>query len=290
MQKINSAKMVLKYSRPANVSCAWEGSLPIGNGRVGALIQGGVRYEKIMLTDSRSSWLGSVGVLPDISDKMKEVRRLVEAKNQTMAGLTIEKAFETKKYTPTKTCPLPLCDLVVEQNIVGKNINSFVRQVNMDNAECSVCFTDSGTKIDRSCFVSCADNMFYYEIQKNGNNLLNLEVGLVPHDLRYIAFNGKVSPALEEVRAESVGNFLIFSSMYEGVYRGVVAKVFLDGKATAQDNLGKIKIEINLGGCLFKLKSSFLIIQLNFLSSIIFIHLSCCFNKYIFQRWFLCKY
>lgn len=243
MQKINSAKMVLKYSRPANVSCAWEGSLPIGNGRVGALIQGGVRYEKIMLTDSRSSWLGSVGVLPDISDKMKEVRRLVEAKNQTMAGLTIEKAFETKKYTPTKACPLPLCDLVVEQNIVGKNINSFVRQVNMDNAECSVCFTDSGTKIDRSCFVSYADNMFYYEIQKNGNNLLNLEVGLVPHDLRYIAFNGKVSPALEEVRAESVGNFLIFSSMYEGVYRGVVAKVFLDGKATAQDNLGKIKIE-----------------------------------------------
>ena len=40
--------------------------------------------------------------------------------------------------------------------------------------------------------------------------------------------------------------------------------------------IGKIKIEINLGGCLFKLKSSFLIIQLNFLSSIIFIHLGCC--------------
>ena len=243
MQRINSAKMVLKYSRPANVSCAWEGSLPIGNGKVGALIQGGVRYEKIMLTDSRSSWLGSVGVLPDISDKMKEVRRLVEAKNQTMAGITIEKAFETKKYTPTKACPLPLCDLVLEQNIVGKTISSYFRQVNMDNAEASVCFTDSATKIDRSCFVSCADNMFYYEIQKAGNSLLNLEMGLVPHDLRYIAFNGKVSPALQEVKVESVGNFMIFSAMYDGVYRGVVARVFIDGKATASDNMGKIKIE-----------------------------------------------
>ena len=80
MQRINSAKMVLKYSKPANVACPWESALPLGNGKVGALVQGGVRYERIMITDSRSHWLGNVGVLPDISDKMKEVRRLVMVK------------------------------------------------------------------------------------------------------------------------------------------------------------------------------------------------------------------
>ncbi len=243
MQKINSAKMVLKYSKPAEVFAPWQGSLPIGNGKVGALIQGGVRYERIMLTDCRSYWLDSVGVLPDVSDKMKEVRRLVDAKNQTMAGITIEKAFETKKYTPEKACPLPICDIVLEETISGKNISGYFRQVNMENAEASVCFSDAGSKVDRSCFVSSADNMFYYEIQKVGASLLNLEIGLTAHDLRYLAFDGKVSPTMDEVRVETVGNFLIFSELFNGVYRGVVARVFLDGRATAQDINGKLKIE-----------------------------------------------
>lgn len=243
MQKISSAKMVLKYSKPAEVSAPWQGSLPIGNGKVGALIQGGVRYERIMLTDSRSYWLDSVGVLPDISDKMKEVRRLVDAKNQTMAGITIEKAFETKKYTPEKASPLPICDIVLEETITGKHISGYFRQINMENAEASVCFSDAGSKVDRSCFVSSADNMFYYEIQKVGSSLLNLEVGLASHDLRYLAFNGKVCPQMDEIKNETFGNFLVFSQLHNGIHRGVVARVVLDGRANAQDVNGKLKIE-----------------------------------------------
>ena len=243
MQRINSAKMVLKYSKPANVACPWESALPLGNGKVGALVQGGVRYERIMITDSRSHWLGNVGVLPDISDKMKEVRRLVDAKNQTMAGITIEKAFETKKYTPSKACPLPIADLCIEQNVVGKKITGYTRQINMGNAEASVLFADAGTKIDRSCFVSYDDNMFYYEITKNGNSLMSLDIFLAPHDLKYVAFNGKLSRPMDEVDYQTNGNYLIFSELTEGLYRGMVARVVADPKATLQDTNGRLKVE-----------------------------------------------
>ena len=115
MQKINRNKMLLKFNKPANALSPWESSLPFGNGRVGALVQGGVRYEKMMISNINSVWLGQVGVLPDVSDKMKEVRKCVDSKNQVLAGLTIEKAFEMKKYQPTESCPLPVVNFCIEQ-------------------------------------------------------------------------------------------------------------------------------------------------------------------------------
>ena len=107
MQKINNAKFVLKYTKPASVFSPWESALPIGNGEIGALIQGGVRYERIMISDSRANWLGAVGVLPDVSDKIKEIRRLVDSKNQVMAGITIEKAFEAKDTKQERSIFVP---------------------------------------------------------------------------------------------------------------------------------------------------------------------------------------
>ncbi len=243
MQKINSNKMVLRYNKPANSFSLWQNALPLGNGNVGALVQGGVRYERIMLSDSRSNWLGDVGVLPDVSDKIKEVRRLVEAKNQVMAGITIEKAFETKKYSPIKACPLPVADIVIEQNINGKHVNNYVRQLNLDNAEATVAFADLGTKVDRSCFVSFADDMFYYEISKIGNNSLNLSLKLVQHDLQYCAFNGKLAPSFASVDNNIVADYMFYDQEYNGMHYGVVARVIADNKARFQTVNNSLRVE-----------------------------------------------
>lgn len=242
MQKINNAKFVLKYTKPASVFSPWESALPIGNGEIGALIQGGVRYERIMISDSRANWLGAVGVLPDVSDKMKEVRRLVDSKNQVMAGITIEKAFEAKKYNPHISCPLPIADLVVEQAIVGKHVSNYFRQVNMENGEATVFFNDLGTKIDRSCFVSFASNIMVYEISKEGNNLITATLSLVPHDYKYNAFNGEMAPALT-TECEIFNGFMTFNSERDGVNYGVCARVITDTRATFQVNDNKLKIE-----------------------------------------------
>lgn len=88
---------VLKFNRPVQSNSAWESALPLGNGEVGALVQGGVKSERIMLTDVRAVWKGNVGVLPDISDKLKDVRSHVSSKNPVMAGIVMERAMESKK-------------------------------------------------------------------------------------------------------------------------------------------------------------------------------------------------
>lgn len=242
MQKTNKTKFVLKYTKPASVFAPWESALPIGNGEVGALVQGGVRYERVMISDARANWLGQVGVLPDISDKMKEVRRLVDSKNQVMAGMTIEKAFEVKKYAPEVGCPLPICDLVIEQAIAGKHVTNYFRQVNMENEEATVQFTDFGTKIDRSCFVSFANNCLVYEISKEGNNLITATLSLEAHDYKYNAFNGKLAPAIN-AESDIFNGFITYNNEKDGVNYGVCARVITDSKATFQIVDKKLKIE-----------------------------------------------
>lgn len=243
MQKINRNKMLLKFNKPANTLSPWESSIPIGNGNVGALIQGGVRYEKIMLSNINSVWLGSVGVLPDISDKMKEVRKCVDSKNQVLAGITIEKAFETKKYQPTQTCPLPIADFCIEQSVAGKHVTSYFRQINMDNGEASVGFSDLGTKVDRSCFVSSQNGLVYYEATKTGAGVLNLELSLMSHDYSKIAFDGKVAPSFDSVSVEIGATTLCFDQEYQSMHYGVVARVVVDNKATMQSLDKSLRIE-----------------------------------------------
>ncbi len=243
MQKINRNKMVLKFNKPANSLSPWESSLPIGNGRVGALIQGGVRYERMMISNANSVWLGQVGVLPDISDKMKEVRKCVDSKNQVLAGLTIEKAFEMKKYQPTEACPLPIVDFCVEQSVAGKHVSQYFRQINMDNGEATVAFSDVGTKVDRSTFVSSDDGLIYYEISKVGAGSLSLELSLRAHDKSKISFNGEIAPVFEEESVEIGATTLCFDSLYHGVHIGAVARVVVDNKATLQSFEKSLKID-----------------------------------------------
>lgn len=243
MQKINRNKMLLKFNKPANTFEAWESAIPLGNGRVGALVQGGVRYEKIMISNLNSVWQGSVGVLPDVSDKMKEVRKCVDSKNQVLAGITIEKAFEMKKYQPSISCPLPVADFCVEQSVAGKHVTQYYRQLNMDNGEVSVGFSDLGTKVDRSCFVSSRNGMIYYEISKVGAGLLSLNLSFSSHDKSKVAFNGKVAPMFSSESVEIGASTLCFDQEYEGMHVGTVARVVVDNKATMQSMEKSLKIE-----------------------------------------------
>ncbi len=243
MQKINRNKMVLKYNKPANTLSSWETSLPIGNGKIGALVQGGVRYEKMMISNINSVWQGSVGVLPDISDKMKEVRKWVDSKNQVMAGMTIEKAFEMKKYQPTEVCPFPVADFCIEQSIAGKHVTQYYRQINMENGEASVGFGDVGTKIDRSCFVSCANGMIYYEISKVGAGTISLELSLRSHDKSRASFNGEIAPYAESEQTEIGATTICFNQEHNGINIGAVARVVVDNRATLQSLDKSLKVD-----------------------------------------------
>ncbi len=69
------AGSVLWYRSPAT---EWTQALPVGNGRVGAMVFGGVRRERIQLNEG-SLWEGSLGerVAPECADAVDRVRKLI---------------------------------------------------------------------------------------------------------------------------------------------------------------------------------------------------------------------
>jgi alpha-L-fucosidase 2 len=65
----------LWYRQPA---LEWEQALPLGNGRLGALVYGGVRQEQIKLNED-TLWSGGPrdAVVPDGGRTLTEIRRLI---------------------------------------------------------------------------------------------------------------------------------------------------------------------------------------------------------------------
>src|SRR5690606_27703417 len=71
-----SPATLLWYERPAT---AWEEALPVGNGRIGAMVFGGVEEERLQLNED-TLWSGGPydPVNPQARAALPEVRRLIE--------------------------------------------------------------------------------------------------------------------------------------------------------------------------------------------------------------------
>ena len=233
---------VLKFKSPAAGSSAWESALPLGNGETGALLQGGVGLEKIMISDAKAIWKGSVGVLPDISDKMKDVRANVSGKNPVMAGLIMERAMAAKKYLPSPDTLLPIADLIIEQTIHSK-VTNYSRSLSMDNAEVCVQFSAESTKFERNMFVSCENNYIFYELSRNGSANLNIGLRFVPHDKKCLVLDGVVADGISNEKVTLSGNLIGYEFEAEGKLFGVLARVVVDSKAGIRVTEDSLRID-----------------------------------------------
>src|SRR5688572_12906450 len=74
-QRASVSNDVLWYNRPAN---EWVEALPVGNGRIGAMIFGGVANERLQLNED-TLWGGGPydPVNPEAREALPEVRRLI---------------------------------------------------------------------------------------------------------------------------------------------------------------------------------------------------------------------
>src|SRR5712692_4355662 len=86
---LSAAETKLWYTRPAP---RWDHGLPLGNGRLGALVFGDARRERIQLNES-SLWMGGRRERdnPEALANLAEVRRLLFAGEPQRAALLAEK-------------------------------------------------------------------------------------------------------------------------------------------------------------------------------------------------------
>ena len=143
----------LWYKSPAG--SVWEAALPIGNGRLAAMIYGNTAHEKISLNES-TVWSGSPNRNdnPDALGALPEVRKLLFEDKYVEANALAEKAIQSKKNNGMKYQPVGDLNL----NFPGhENFSNYYRELNLADAVVKSTYVVNGVTYTRTVFSSIPD-------------------------------------------------------------------------------------------------------------------------------------
>ena len=222
---------VLKFCTPARWwGEKWREGLYVGNGKVGANVYGGAAEEKILINDAALCWMGRTTVVPDVSIKLKDARKLIDNGEFMNAQSVIPTALEQKNFHPQAEYPLPLCGLNMHFNH-SEATTGFTRTLDMEKGEANVTYAVLGTTYKRDLFVSRADNVVAYRITKQGGASINLRMDLsLMHRVNARTYEGTCNMP-EGVTVKYDKQFMMFAARNEdnGTDYGVVAKLTVLG-------------------------------------------------------------
>jgi alpha-L-fucosidase 2 len=147
-----SAETLLHYSAAAT---QWNEALPVGNGRLGAMVYGTVTREHLALNED-SIWSGEYhyNATPQMRAALPEVRRLLFAGDYAAAHALAEKNFTTPN-DPRYGHFQPLADLWLDfPGTVGAQIGGYRRELDLDQAIAETRFGHDGVQYTRTVFAS----------------------------------------------------------------------------------------------------------------------------------------
>ncbi len=176
----NQLPMTLWYDRPAT---CFEESLPIGNGKLGALVYGGADRDVLQLNDI-TLWTGS----PVDRDEDKGAARWIPE---------IRKALFNEDYRLADSLQLhvqghnsqyyqPLATFYIDDYSSG-TVTGYHRQLSLDSAICRTSFIRGGIRYDREYFASNPDKVIAIRLSADRERALNLGLvltSLVPHRVK----------------------------------------------------------------------------------------------------------
>ncbi len=165
--------LLLWYRQPA---ANWNEALPIGNGRIGAMVFGGVEEERIQLNDD-TLWEGrpSDRVNPRALAALPVVRKLIfEGKNEEASKLAQQTMMGVP---PTIESYQTLGDLQLKFGHKGP-VAGYRRSLDLDSAIASTTYAAEGVEYSREVFASAADDAIVIRIagSQPGSVGLHLEL------------------------------------------------------------------------------------------------------------------
>jgi Trehalose and maltose hydrolases (possible phosphorylases) len=170
-------KSVLWYDQPAK---NWNEALPIGNGRLGAMIFGRVADELIQLNEE-TLWTGGP-VDPDPNpDAPKYLQPVRNALFKDSIGQAVK--LLRKMQGPNTEMYQPLGNIILKQSLNGE-VSSYYRDLNISNATATTRFTVNGVEYSREMFSSAPDQVIIIRLKASVPKALNFSVG-VNHELKF---------------------------------------------------------------------------------------------------------
>jgi alpha-L-fucosidase 2 len=146
--------LVLWYRQPAK---QWVEALPVGNGRLGAMVFGSINSERIQLNED-TLWAGGPydPTNPEALQALPEARRLIFAGKYADAHKLIGEKMMAKPIVQMQYQSLG--DLLLAFPNIEEVVN-YRRQLNLDTAIVSVSFSKGGVNFNREVFSSAVDQV-----------------------------------------------------------------------------------------------------------------------------------
>lgn len=145
----------LWYLQPAE---RWLEAMPIGNGRLGAMVFGGVKEERIAMNET-TLWSGGPSrdhVNPESKEAFKKARELFMAKKYDEAQPLIPDMLGRRLNYGTN---LPAGDLILAQSGIIGEVQNYRRELDLDQAVASVSFLAGGVHFRREMLASHPDGV-----------------------------------------------------------------------------------------------------------------------------------
>ncbi|MFD2288293.1 glycoside hydrolase family 95 protein [Pedobacter petrophilus] len=231
----------LWYRQPAK---NWDEALPIGNGRLGAMIFGRVESELIQLNEE-TLWTGGPAdpnPNPDAPKYLPEVRKQLYAGNNREAVKLMQ-----KMQGPNTNMYQPLANLNLKQKING-TVSNYSRTLNIADAIATTSFTVSDVIYKREIFASFPSQVIVMRLTASKKNALNVSFGLddeLEHQVKtdgnnQIILSGKARITSDE--RSNIKPFIYSDSLHHNGmrYQARLKVIRTDGKLST-DSLLNVK-------------------------------------------------
>lgn len=197
----SSSPLMLWYEQPASV---WTEALPVGNGRLGAMVFGGIHQERLQLNEA-TLWAGQPydPVNPAAHAALPKVRALIFAGKIAEAEALANGAVLA---TPSTQMPYQaFCDLMLDFLGVGQT-SDYRRSLDLDSAMATTRFNADGIDHQRQVIASAGDQVIALRLTASGAGQLDIDIGLAsPHKIVAVEADGPSSLLMTGRNGDAAG-------------------------------------------------------------------------------------
>jgi alpha-L-fucosidase 2 len=212
--------MTLSYDRAADY---FEESLPIGNGKLGALVYGGVDDNKIYLNDI-TLWTGKPvdkNLDKDAHQWIPQIREALFREDYKLAD-----SLQLRVQGPNSQFFQPLATLHI-RDLNGGEVSGYQRQLSLDSAVVTDRYERGGAAVTREYWASAPDHLIAIRLRGRVNIAISM-TGQTPH-------TAKATERQILMTGHAMGD------EKESIHFATLLRAETDGQVTASDSTLTIK-------------------------------------------------
>ena len=179
---------ILWYDHPAS---SFNEALPLGNGRLGAMVYGGMSREKLSLNED-TLWAGERAPSPSLEAQtaLRQARSAIASGDYEGAQRIIDEKILTQFNQPY----LPAGDLIIERENTGK-ASGYRRSLDLASCISSSEWTVDGNSFNEECFISAVDQVIVVRLESKIPSTVRLSLDC--------QLRNRISPTINGLDLES---------------------------------------------------------------------------------------